>query len=257
MGINVSEMTIEEIKECFASKITDYMKEIVKNFCTDEEINEKCNQLSSSLSNSIEKYESVKRAIEEKKEEDALEKIQNVNTQISYSKFVDYFNELLNDELYFVNFLTSSKQVSGYEGSGIEYYDEGNDKILYKGMSRAIAYSVISCMAATKARKGEELIYPKEMRDYLDDYTNRCLLTRDSVPVDLYNLLGDNIYRYYFMGNGEEFHYEMKKLLSDIDLEELSSKVDKCIFNNDDSGYFVYDSLIKTALDKKNQITLN
>ena len=118
--------------------------------------------------------------------------------------YLNFLERLLFDEVAFLSYLTASDN----EKCGIVY--NNGDRVLYQGLNQALTLTVINTMALYQG-KSQTFEYPSMMKER----SNLTLLqVKEVASYDILNILGKDVYKCYFNGDGLEFHKKMQEFLN-------------------------------------------
>ena len=237
MGYNISELDINQINEMFVDKIADY-RYLLENVIDSDDCSKRFNLVARGIGTLLTNYRTLKSLIVEGKGND--------RDNESLIQLENYIQSLSNDELEFLKFMTSSL-TGNSQNYGLRFQNE-NGEVLFDNINKSISHSVISTLAGVKKRIGKVFEYPKEFQIRLDNPI-QYIISFDKAAVDLPELFGEDLYKCFFTGDGEDFYYLMTKYFSEDEIRLL----DKSVSMENDNYHDIYQSLIDEAKNKKIQ----
>ncbi|MBQ1496478.1 MAG: hypothetical protein IIZ40_03960 [Bacilli bacterium] len=122
--------------------------------------------------------------------------------------------DIFKSEIGFLNFITESTDKRDHELSGIvirDNEDKNDERKIFGAINKSITYNIIRVLAFEKEKKGEPFKIPEEVIKYSDRYFR----FEDSAVNYLTDLMGNDIYKYYFNGKGREFENRLFGLYKD------------------------------------------
>lgn len=141
--------------------------------------------------------------------------------------------QVVRDDINFLNFFTYG---------GVTFSDDSN-RVLYDGINKEIAHSVMCTMSSMK----NNVEFPKEYIDELESVDTLPNI-RDMISGDMSALFPD-MKKMFFLGKKEEFHKRMK-MVFDNDLETFSDLVDASVKHKSEAGVYQYMDMINGAINK-------
>lgn len=255
MGINVSNMKKSDVIILFLRKMEDYRNVILSKYLKDDEIEaifeRTRNRLADIIKESFE-FKIKAKIVTNSELDDIHSDVERFYNDLKYKKIIDYLNDLLNDDVVFLNFLTSNSN----RPSGLTYIDDENN-YLYNGINKALTYSIASVYGLYREMSDYDYQLPKEIEEYQNQTSIKAMQIRDVVTIDLFDLFDEDLYKMYFNGNSKEFNKRMSELLTKDEIKVLSSSVDKSINNNDESNYYTYEIYMNEAKKRMEDLSYN
>ena len=270
MDINISELSAKKASLLFLDKIKAYIS-VMENFMTPEEITTRKEEITNKFNDLIYDYFLLQREInpdvfEVGKEVEMTPELNSKMTRFSLVK--KEIEEIISDELGFVNFITKNFETSD---SGLTYRS-GDGKLHNEGINKSITYSVINTIALLKKKNNEPFEYPKELEP--GDETTLFQI-KDSISIDMMDIFKDEVLKDFFLGEGSKFNDKLKQLFiidanSKMDaapdvvafkalknMQDFETGIEASVENNDETYYSDYSSVIKRFKEITKSIDLN
>ena len=254
---SISNLNKNDINEIFDMKINNYDKVLNLYLSSDEKeiiIKKFADRLNDIISKYISARENIPKIDKKELAKDLkmLNDYRNIVNDIKEKEAVVY--GLINDESKFLDLLT----LNDAGDFGLTYTD-GNGKKLYVGINDAIKKSIIT--------NTEFYIKTLPKDEYKEKYkesskffsSSEVIMTseaslyqiKDRIVIDMYNILGDDFYKFYLMGNASEFNKRLEVIFSEKnkfseednikkEIYDFSDGIDKSIYKNDESYYTRY-----------------
>ena len=235
MGYNISELSMSELDLIFVDKIADY-KDLLDNVMQGEDCKRRFRLIARTIGMSLTNYKMLKDIVDSDKG--------NERDRYTFIELEKYLNNILNDELEFLKFFTSSFNGNN-ENYGLRFQNEDGE-ILLNNINESMSYSIAQNILAVKTRKGKQFEYPKAMQERLDNPT-QYVFSFDEAAVDLPKIFGNDIYKCFFTGDGQDFYYLLLNYFTDDEIRILDKAIDK----KDDSYHDLYSDLMAKANSKK------
>lgn len=231
MKKDISKLSAIKINSIFLEKIKDYSA-IMKNFLSEEELEERKNIVLDELGNLITTFDKAKsklkdvssinsRALKDIKIASGVEDIKN-----RYLEASDRITSLITNEIEFLHFFTTDFS-SEEKTHGIEYSENGEK--FYSDIDTCVTYAVIRNLDLLKKRKNEPFNYPKELEED-DNRPIELVQIKDRILVDMLELFNDDFLHMYFLGKGNEFNERMMNyftFVADNDQEAIFKVFDE------------------------------
>lgn len=252
MGINISKMEKSEVIILFLRKMEDYRNVIMSKYLKDDEIEIIFERVRNRLANIIKKGYEYKALVENNSNnelDDIHSDIERFQNTTKYNSIINHLNNLLNDDVMFLNFMTSNKNASG-----LTCFDEENN-CLYEGMNKALTYSIASVYGLYREVNDSNYQLPKEIEEYQNQTSLKDIQVRDIVTIDLFDLFNGDLYKMYFNGDSFEFNKRMNELLTKDKIKELSDAVNSSIYYNNETDFYKYEAYMNEA--KNNALSIN
>ena len=254
---SISNLNKNDINEIFDMKINNYDK-VLNLYLSSKEKEIIIKKFADRLNDIISKYISARENIpkidkkELAKDLKMLNDYRNIVNDIKEKEAVVY--GLINDESKFLDLLT----LNDAGDFGLTYTD-GNGKKLYVGINDAIKKSIITnteFYIKTLPKDEYEEKYKESSKFFSSSeviMTSEASLyqIKDRIVFDMYNILGDDFYKFYLMGNASEFNKRLEVIFSEKnkfseednikkEIYDFSDGIDKSIYKNDESYYTRY-----------------
>ena len=254
---SISNLNKNDINEIFDMKINNYDKVLNLYLSSDEKeiiIKKFADRLNDIISKYISARENIPKIDKKELAKDLkmLNDYRNIVNDIKEKEAVVY--GLINDESKFLDLLT----LNDAGDFGLTYTD-GNGKKLYVGINDAIKKSIITnteFYIKTLPKDEYEEKYKESSKFFSSSeviMTSEASLyqIKDRIVFDMYNILGDDFYKFYLMGNASEFNKRLEVIFSEKnkfseednikkEIYDFSDGIDKSIYKNDESYYTRY-----------------
>ena len=218
---SISNLNKSDINEIFNMKINNYDKVLNLYLSSDEKeiIIKKFVDRSDDI---ISKYISARKYIPKIDKKELAKNLKMLN---DYRNIVNDTKEketvvldLINDESKFLDLLT----LNDAGDFGLTYTDE-NGKKLYVGINDAIKKSIITNTEFyIKTLPKDEYKEKYEDSSKFFSYSEVIMTSeaslyqiKDRIVIDMYNILGDDFYKFYLMGNAFEFNKRLEVIFSE------------------------------------------
>lgn len=250
---SISNLNESDINEIFNMKINNYDKVLNLYLSSDEKeiiIKKFADRLNDIISKYISARENIPKIDKKELAKDLkmLNDYRNIVNDIKEKEAVVY--GLINDESKFLDLLT----LNDVGDFGLTYTD-GNGKKLYVGINDAIKKSIITntefYINVSKDDKYKESSKFFSYSEVIMTSEASLYQIKDRIVIDMYNILGDDFYKFYLMGNASEFNKRLEVIFSEKnkfseednikkEIYDFSDGIDKSIYKNDESYYTRY-----------------
>ena len=250
---SISNLNESDINEIFNMKINNYDKVLNLYLSSDEKeiiIKKFADRLNDIISKYISARENIPKIDKKELAKDLkmLNDYRNIVNDIKEKEAVVY--GLINDESKFLDLLT----LNDVGDFGLTYTD-GNGKKLYVGINDAIKKSIITntefYINVSKDDKYKESSKIFSSSEVIMTSEASLYQIKDRIVIDMYNILGDDFYKFYLMGNASEFNKRLEVIFSEKnkfseednikkEIYDFSDGIDKSIYKNDESYYTRY-----------------